>query len=247
MSSSVFGIHAVQALLEHQPASIKTIYFPQGRINDRLSSLCVQAEALGISVGYVSSDELDKKVDQQRHQGVVADIKNEAKKTIDLIGFVRQINEPIFLLILDTIQDPHNLGACLRTADAAGVHAVIAPKDKSVGLTPAARKVACGADQTVPFFQVTNLARTLDELKELGIWLYGATAEALPSVYEQDFVGNVALVMGNEGAGMRRLTQEKCDMLFHIPMKGRVESLNVSVATAVCLYEVVRQRSRLSS
>ncbi len=242
MSDYVVGIHAVQALLEHQPQSVSAIFFPQGALNQRLAAVCAQAEAKHIAVHYLSAEEMDQRARQQKHQGVIAYIHAEKEKRPDLMDWLGQVKGPVFLLILDTIQDPHNLGACLRTADAAGVHAVIAPKDKSVGLTPVVRKVACGADQTVPFFQVTNLARTLEQLKAAGVWLYGATAEALPSLYEQDFTGHVGLVMGNEGSGMRRLTQETCDMLFHIPMKGRVESLNVSVATAVCLYEVVRQR-----
>lgn len=242
MSDYVVGIHAVQALLEHQAKTVTAIFFPQGALNERLSVLCARAKASHIAVHYVSSDEMDQRARQQKHQGVIAYTQAEMGKVPDLMDWLGQIKGPVFLLILDTIQDPHNLGACLRTADAAGVHAVIAPKDKSVGLTSVVRKVACGADQTVPFFQVTNLARTLEQLKAAGVWLYGATAEALPSVYDQDFTGHVGLVMGNEGSGMRRLTQETCDMLFHIPMQGRVESLNVSVATAVCLYEVVRQR-----
>lgn len=243
MNDYVIGIHAVQALLEHQAQTVTAIFFPQGVLNDRLAALSVCAQANNISQHYVSAEEMDQRARQHKHQGVIAYIHAEKGMMPDLIDWLGQIKGPVFLLILDTIQDPHNLGACLRTADAAGVHAVIAPKDKSVGLTPVVRKVACGADQTVPFFQVTNLARTLEQLKAAGVWLYGATAEALPSLYEQDFRGHIGVVMGNEGSGMRRLTQEKCDMLFQIPMKGSVDSLNVSVATAVCLYEVLRQRA----
>lgn len=242
MSNYVVGIHSVQALLEHHASTVTAIFFFQSSLNERLATLRTRAQDQHIPVHYVSAEELDQRAHQQKHQGVIAYIQTTQQKMPDLMDWLGQVKGPIFLLILDTIQDPHNLGACLRTADAAGVHAVIAPKDKSVGLTPVVRKVACGADQTVPFFQVTNLARTLEQLKDAGIWLYGATAEALPSLYEQEFTGHIGLVMGNEGSGMRRLTQETCDMLFHIPMKGRVESLNVSVATAVCLYEVVRQR-----
>ena len=148
-----------------------------------------------------------------------------------------------FLLILDNVTDPHNLGACLRSADAAGVHGVIAPKDKAVGLTSTVSKVACGAAETVPFYQVTNLARTLKELQERGIWLYGTAGEASESVFKTDLKGPIAIVMGAEGKGLRRLTRESCDHLINIPMTGSVSSLNVSVATGICLFEAVRQRN----
>lgn len=157
-------------------------------------------------------------------------------------NFLNTIKEVPFLLILDTVQDPHNLGACLRSANAAGVQAVIIPKDKSVGVTDVVKKVSCGAYEVTPVFQVTNLARTIEMLKERGIWIYGTSDDAESTIYQQNFKGPVAIVMGNEGFGMRRLTRDLCDFFFKIPMYGSVECLNVSVATGVCLFEVVRQK-----
>ena len=162
----------------------------------------------------------------------------------DLLEIIDNLKEPPFLLILDCIQDPHNLGACLRSADAAGVHAVVAPRDRAVSLTDTVRKVACGAAEHVPFVTVTNLARTLEQLKELGLWLVGTVDDAKQSLYDIDLSGALALVMGAEGKGLRRLTRECCDFLVHIPMAGSVECLNVSVATGVCLFEAVRQRRK---
>jgi 23S rRNA (guanosine2251-2'-O)-methyltransferase len=167
-----------------------------------------------------------------------AGVKSEA----DLSEILRNLTEPPFLLLLDNIQDPHNLGACLRSADAAGVHAVIVPKDRSVSLTPVVRTVACGAAEKIPFVQVTNLARTMDQLREAGIWMVGAAGEAAQDLYQIDLTGPLGIVTGAEGSGLRRLTREKCDFLVRIPMFGSVESLNVSVATGVCLFEAVRQR-----
>jgi len=160
----------------------------------------------------------------------------------DLFAMLDKLSEPAFLLILDGVQDPHNLGACLRTAEAAGVHVVLAPKDRSVAVTETVRKVACGGAERVPFVQITNLARVMDQLKEAGLWLVGTSDRAERTVYDLDLSGPLAIVMGSEGKGLRRLTAEKCDFLAQIPMSGSVESLNVSVATGVCLYEAVRQR-----
>ena len=160
------------------------------------------------------------------------------------MSLIEKAETPPLFLVLDSVTDPHNLGACLRSADAAGVAAVIAPKDKAVGLTPVVRKVACGAAETVPFVVVTNLARTLDKMKDAGIWMIGAAGEAEQSIYQSDFNGPMAVVMGAEGSGMRRLTRERCDFLANIPMAGVVTSLNVSVATGVFLFEALRQRSR---
>ena len=160
----------------------------------------------------------------------------------DLLGLLQKLEESPFLLILDSVQDPHNLGACLRMADAAGVHAVVAAKDRSAPMTATVRAVACGAAEHVPFVQVTNLARTMDQLREAGLWLVGTAAEAPKSLYDVDLTGPLAIVMGSEGKGLRRLTTEKCDLLAHLPMTGSVESLNISVAAGVCLYEAVRQR-----
>lgn len=179
-----------------------------------------------------------------RHTDFTADVT--VRNEDDLFDILDSLKEPPFLLILDGVQDPHNLGACLRSADAAGVHAVIAPKDRAVSLTDTVRKIACGAAEHVPFVTVTNLARTLKELKEAGLWLVGTADGAEQSLYDIDLTGPLALVMGAEGKGLRRLTREHCDFLVHIPMAGSVECLNVSVATGVCLFEAVRQRRRTS-
>ena len=187
-----------------------------------------------------------------RHQGVVAEALEEPVRgeigqpnlwdEWQLLQAVKDKTGPVLILVLDGVTDPHNLGACLRSADAAGVDAVVVPKDKSADLNPTARKVACGAAETVPFVRVTNISRTLKALKELGVWLYGTAGEAKNSLYDSDLTGSMALVMGAEGGGLRRLTREQCDHLVKLPMAGSVSSLNVSVATGVCLFEVVRQR-----
>lgn len=249
MSSSIFGIHAVSALLSHQPESVQALCLVKGTLNPRLLAIEDKAKKNGIRIRYETSQALDSQTNGEVHQGVVAMVDNNVRPRAllnysenMLPDFLASLKEAPFLLILDTVQDPHNLGACLRSANAAGVHAVIAPKDKSVGLTPAAIKVACGAAELTPFFQVTNLARTLDMLKEKGIWLYGAAGEVEATIYQQDFSGPIALVLGNEESGLRRLTRDSCDHLFKIPMKGQMESLNVSVAAGVCLFEVLRQR-----
>jgi len=203
------------------------------------------AQAGGITVHCVPRAELDALVGGARHQGVVArGTAPPQRSEVDLDAVLAGQTKAAFLLVLDGVQDPHNLGACLRSADAAGVQAVIAPKDRSVSLTPTVRKVASGAAEAVPFIQVTNLARTLRELKQAGIWLVGTAGEAGTSLFEADLAGPLALVMGAEGKGLRRLTRETCDTLVHIPMAGSVASLNVSVATGICLFEAVRQRNR---
>lgn len=238
----VFGIHAVQAVLQREPERVQAVWLQVGRDDQRLQALRRQAEAAGVSVSEVPRRELDQRV-AGRHQGVVAELAVAGRQwqESDLVGLVEQAQSPL-ILVLDGVTDPHNLGACLRTADAAGVTAVIAPKDKAVGLTPVVRKVACGAAEAVPFVQVTNLARSLRELQQLGVWLVGTAGEAGQSVYDADLRGAVALVMGAEGKGMRRLTRETCDFLVNLPMAGSVSSLNVSVATGICLFEAVRQR-----
>jgi 23S rRNA (guanosine2251-2'-O)-methyltransferase len=243
-ASVSFGIHAVLALLEHQPENIKEIYCIQGTLNSRLKSLVQLAQQQGISVQFFQSKKLTDLAEGGRHQGVAAVTLQgvTAVKQYDLFTILDGLEKPALLLILDSIQDPHNLGACMRTANAAGVDAVIVPKDKAVGITPVVSKVASGALETTPFVQVTNLARTMDQLKERGIWLIGTSDAATQSLYQTDLKDSIAIVMGNEGKGMRRLTQEKCDILANLPMQGSVESLNVSVATGVCLYEVLRQR-----
>lgn len=249
----IFGIHAVASLIDQHAESIQFLYLIKGLTNPRLLAIEEKAKKLRLRVNYMSVQALSGHAGSEYHQGVVAILNGEVKQKTQtqylenmLPEFLDAIDGTPFLLILDTVQDPHNLGACLRSANAAGVHAVIAPKDKSVGLTPAAIKVACGAAEFTPFFQVTNLARTLDLLKQKGIWLFGAAGEAEAAIYQQDFRGPIAIVLGNEESGLRRLTREHCDHLFQIPMCGQVESLNVSVATGICLFEAKRQRTSLS-
>jgi 23S rRNA (guanosine2251-2'-O)-methyltransferase len=244
-SDTVFGIHAVKALLSTQAKHIVKLYLQRQRDDQRLTEIADHAVDLSIPVQRVAKNELDQLVDGQNHQGVVAECRHLGN--IDesyLSTLLQDTRKPILLLILDGVQDPHNLGACLRSANAFGVQAVIAPKDRAVGMTPVVRKVACGADMATPFIMVTNLARTMRNLQEQGVWLVGTTATAKQSIREIDMKGHIGIVMGSEGEGMRQLTQKHCDFEAHIPMQGTVESLNVSVACAICLYEVQRQRAR---
>lgn len=239
----VFGLHAVEALLQRDPGRVKALEVQQGRDDPRMTALLSRAETAGVSVRRVSRGDLDRACAGGRHQGVLARVAAaRAVEERDLPDRVMQAGETALLLVLDGVTDPHNLGACLRTADAAGASAVIAPRDRAAGLTSVARKVACGAAESVPFVQVTNLARSLDLLKDLGVWVVGTEGEAQDSLYAADLTGPVALVLGAEGRGMRQLTARHCDARVHLPMQGQVESLNVSVAAGVCLYEAVRQR-----
>lgn len=241
----IYGLHSVQALLKSAPQRVLEVFMVQGRNDQRLSKILSSAQSNEISCKIVDRKKLDEMVADENHQGVVAICTpGETHDEKFLFDLIDSLNEPAFLLILDGITDPHNLGACMRTAEAAGVHAVIMPKDKSAGLTPVARKVACGAAEVLPLVPVTNLARTLKKLQEKGIWLFGAAGEAETSVYQANLSGPIGILMGAEGDGLRRLTQETCDHLMNIPMAGTVSSLNVSVATGVCLFEAVRQRSR---
>jgi len=238
----IFGIHAVTHLLQRSPERVREVFVLQNRDDEKLQKIVTLSRKNAINVQAVKKNFLEEKA-TGNHQGVLARAKPvQAKGEQDLFAMLDAQDEPAFLLILDTITDPHNLGACLRSCDAAGVHGVIAPKDKAVGLTATVSKVACGAAESVPFYQVTNLARTMKELQERGIWLYGTAGEASESVYKTDLRGPIAIVMGAEGKGLRRLTREACDHLIYIPMAGEVSSLNVSVATGVCLFEAVRQR-----
>ncbi|WP_346838568.1 23S rRNA (guanosine(2251)-2'-O)-methyltransferase RlmB [Microbulbifer sp. SAOS-129_SWC] len=244
----VYGLHAVQALLKSSPQQVRELLLLRGRRDQRLQKIIAQAEKNNIKVRTVDRRALDEQVgDDGNHQGVVAICAGETRVYDE--RFLKELLQELdgraeapFLLVLDGVTDPHNLGACLRTAEAAGVHAVIAPKDKSAGLTPTARKVACGAAEVLPFVTVTNLARTLQQLQQAGVWIFGAAGEAQQDVYQSQLTGPLALVMGAEGSGLRRLTREHCDHLIKIPMAGEVSSLNVSVATGVCLFEAVRQR-----
>ncbi len=238
----MFGWHAVEAVLKRQPERLQQVWIQTGRQDKRVKGITDALDNLGVRWKVVHRKELDERV-AGVHQGIVAAVSESREWTEDdLLAQLAGSDKPPFLLVLDGVTDPHNLGACMRTADAVGIQAVIVPKDKSASLTPVARKVACGAAETVPFVRVTNLARFLRSLQDQGVWLIGTAGEANATLYQADFKGPVALVMGAEGKGMRRLTREHCDQLINIPMLGHVDSLNVSVATGVCLYEALRQR-----
>ena len=244
MSETAYGIHAVDVILRRSPERIISLSIQSDRNDKRIQGLLSLAKNQGVAVDRVTKADLDEMV-SERHQGVVAVIKQrQADGGVterDLSSYLKGIDCPL-VLVLDGVTDPHNLGACLRSADAAGVAAVIVPKDNSAELNAVARKVASGAADVIPLVRVTNLARTLRSLKELGIWIVGTTGEADTLVYDQDLSIPTALVMGAEGPGMRRLTTEACDFLVKLPMAGDVSSLNVSVATGICLFEAVRQR-----
>jgi 23S rRNA (guanosine2251-2'-O)-methyltransferase len=245
-TNQAYGLHTVEGLIAENPEQVREILVAAGRHDRRLAGLIAAAEMHGIAVHRLPGGELDRLLPLgARHQGVIATLAPQTTERFreqDLAEFLTGLDAPPFLLVLDGVQDPHNLGACLRTADAAGVHAVIVPRDRAAGITPVVRKVACGAAETVPVFTVTNLARTLRELKETGVWIYGASDNADRTLYDTDLRGPMALVLGGEGKGLRRLTRELCDFVVAIPMAGRVESLNVSVAAGVLLFEARRQR-----
>lgn len=239
------GFHAVVARLRSAPETIKELYVEASRRDKRMQSFIAQAQAAGAKVMAVPVDRLDGLAKGTKHQGVVALAHDNplAKDIDEVLDLLEDKNQQPLLLVLDGVTDPHNLGACLRTADAAGVHAVIAPKDRAVGLNSTVQRVACGGAETVPYLMVTNLARTLRHLKERGIWVVGTDDQAPAGLHQVDARRPMAWVMGAEGEGMRRLTRDTCDELVTIPMLGSVESLNVSVASAICLYETVRQRT----
>ena len=242
-----YGIHPVRVLLQRSPQRVRQLWLSSSRdAATRLQELRALAGQAGITVVEADDAQLDKLADGERHQGVIVEIaprasdpETQLEEALEALG-----DTPPLLLVLDGVTDPHNLGACLRSADAAGVAAVIVPRDRAVGLTPVVRKVAAGAAESVPLVQVVNLARTLRELKDRGVWLVGTSEDAARTLYDLDLSGPTALVLGSEGEGMRRLTREACDELVSIPMAGAVESLNVSVATGVALFEAVRQRRR---
>ncbi|WP_428604837.1 23S rRNA (guanosine(2251)-2'-O)-methyltransferase RlmB [Sedimenticola sp.] len=244
-SQLIAGLHSVRTALKHGAGSLVEVWIEAARKQDRrIREVITLAREAGIPVNYVAREQLEQISAGSNHQGVVA--RTQVPAALDeksLETLLAGLNVAPFLLILDGVQDPHNLGACLRSADAAGVHAVIAPKDRSVGLTPTACKVASGAAETVPFIQVTNLSRTLKWLQtEQGVWLAGTAGEAETSLYAANLKGPLGIVMGGEEKGMRRLTREACDVLVKLPMAGVVESLNVSVAAGIALFEAVRQR-----
>jgi len=238
------GIHSVRTAIRHGAGGIDTLWFDRGRRDKRLGQLLSEARKAGLNPQGVDKAELDRLLPDANHQGVVASTEAPAAQgESGLDEVLAALDEPALLLVLDGVTDPHNLGACLRSADGAGVHAVIAPRDRAAGLTPTACKVASGAAESIPFIQVTNLARTLKHLRDAyGIWTVGTAGEADTGLYQADLKGPLAIVMGAEEKGMRRLTREQCDQLVYLPMRGSVESLNVSVATGICLYEARRQR-----
>ena len=244
-SRILFGFHAVQSRMRQHATSIQEILIDEGRVDPRMKDIIKLAEASNIRVMQVDRDRLDGMAGRNgRHQGVIARVIDTPIPYKDIHDVLESdLKEPPFFLILDGVEDPHNLGACLRVADGMGVHAVIAPKDRAVGLNATVRKVASGAAETVPFISVTNLARTIRELKEAGVFVIGTTMDSESTLLNTKLDGPIALVLGSEGDGIRRLTAESCDALVTIPMFGSVESLNVSVASGICLYEVRRQRS----
>ena len=239
----IFGFHSVEAILAKEPERFLEIYALKGREDKRLNPIIDEARKFGISVQFMQRKALDNKANGEQHQGIIANVKAARMYNEKDLDEIIAREETPFLLVLDGITDPHNLGACLRSADAAGVHAIIVPKDKSAKLNGTARKVACGAAETVPLVQVTNLARTLREIKDAGVWVVGTAGETDTELFDANLTGPMAVVMGAEGDGMRRLTREHCDLLVKIPMAGTVSSLNVSVATGICLFEVLRQRN----
>lgn len=240
---TVFGLHAVRAIIKKHPDRLVELYVSKERQDDAVRDIVNQCHATGVRPQWVPKQALEKRAEGGNHQGVVATVHSPPTLTEnDLPQLLEKTTQPGLFLVLDGVTDPHNLGACLRTADAAGVTGVIVPKDKSAQITPTVRKVASGAAESVPLVVVTNLARALRDLQELGVWVYGTAGEATQSVYDLDYRGPVAMVMGAEGKGMRRLTRETCDELVSIPLAGSVSSLNVSVASGVCLFEAVRQR-----
>ena len=245
-NQTTYGIHAVKELLERRPSDVEEVFVLSGRIDKRMDEIASLAERQGVLISAVDKKQIDNLV-SGKHQGVVAIVKSNATQSDNsmneqqLYDLIRQIDAPL-LLVLDGVTDPHNLGACLRTADAAGVNAVIIPKDKSAGLNPTVRKVASGAAELIPLVTVTNLARALEKLKALGVWIVGTDDGTTRSIFQQELTGSLAIVMGSEGTGLRRLTRGKCDFLVSIPMAGEISSLNVSVAAGVALFEAVRQR-----
>lgn len=241
-SRLIYGFHAVLGKLRRDPEGVFEVYLSSQRNDMRSKDVLKLAESQGVRLIQAEADRLDRMVGTRRHQGVVARV-DARQRELKLADVLEGLEEDALLLVLDGVQDPHNLGACLRVADAAGAHAVIAPKDRAVGLNATAIKVASGAADTVPYVTVTNLARSLREMQEAGIWVIGAAGEADKTLYQIDQKGPVAWVLGAEGDGLRRLTRETCDELAQIPMHGSVESLNVSVASGICLFESRRQRS----
>jgi len=235
----IYGIHAVESALEHSCESVLGIWMLQGRKDKKVQGVIKLAQRHGVSIEAISSDKMNKKCPDANHQGVIANIRPTKKNAVALEDVLEK--EKLLLLVLDGVQDPHNIGACLRTADAAGVDAVLVSKNRSPGLTAVMRKVASGAAETVPYIQVSNLARAMQQLRDDNVWIIGTSGETETSIYDISATPRMAVVMGSEGKGMRRLTRENCDELVSIPMQGSVESLNISVAAGISLFEVRRK------
>ena len=243
----LYGLHSVKAILEKHPENVLELLVQQGRDDQRITEILQIADNFGVAVQRAKAKTLEQLFDQghSNHQGVVARCRVQAiASDYELSVFLETLGHPPLLLVLDSVSDPQNLGACLRVADGAGVDAVITTKDKAVGLTPVVRRVASGAAESVPFFQVTNLARALRSLQDAGVFVVGTALEQnASSLYEADLSGPLAIVMGAEGKGLRRLVKETADQLIYLPMKGEVQSLNVATASGICLYEALRQRA----
>ncbi|MBS3954866.1 MAG: 23S rRNA (guanosine(2251)-2'-O)-methyltransferase RlmB [Methylomicrobium sp.] len=241
--TKIYGLHSAQAALDYSAENILQVWVDSHRQDKRLSEIIKQLGDLGLNTEKADRKKLDRLAGGTNHQGIVIEIEMPAAKSEDeLKSDLLNISTLPLFLVLDNVQDPHNLGACLRTADATGVNGVIITKDNATGITPTVCKVASGAAETVPVYQITNLARTLRWLKDQGLWILGAAGDGDQTIYQADLKVPMALVIGAEGKGLRRLTREECDMLVKLPMLGKIESLNLSVATGVFLYEVVRQR-----
>ncbi len=238
----IYGIHPIQTLLRKAPERILELSVAENTLQDRISPLLLEARDAGIFVQTLPRKTLDQWAGTDKHQGIVARVRRQPLLSEHDLSSIMSLHPKPLLLVLDGVQDPHNLGACLRTADAAGVHAVIIPKHQAASMSPVVHKVACGAVETTPLIQVQNLARCLRDLKKQGIWMVGASLGAPKTLYEVDLNSPLCIVLGAEGTGLRHLTEEQCDWLVEIPMLGAVASLNVSVATGVCLYEALRQR-----
>jgi len=236
------GFHAVTARLRHSPESIEALYVDGARRDGRMQQLLDRAQAAAVRVTMSDAERLQRIAAGSTHQGVVA-LCREVALARSLDDVLAEVNAQTLLLLLDGVTDPRNLGACMRTAEAAGAQALIVPRDRSASLTPVVAAAAAGAAETLPLIAVTNLARAMEEIREAGVWIVGAASEAERTLYEIDLTGPVAWALGAEGPGLRRLTREKCDWLARIPLQGRTESLNVSVATGVCLFETLRQRA----
>lgn len=239
----VYGMHAVLRVIKQDSDNVAVVLLDNKRRDERAKEIEAAARAAHVKIERVKAEAFPEDVQQAKHQGVVARVTaTTAKSEHDLAALLEQTSTPPLLLVLDGVQDPHNLGACLRSADAAGATAVIVPKDRACGITATVRNVAAGAAETVPVIQVTNLVRCLKDLQQQGVWVYGTSMAADLAYHQADFTGPTAIVMGAEGEGMRRLTAETCDQLISIPMLGAVESLNVSVSSGICLFEALRQR-----